>query len=193
MPLDPDYWNARYEDGNTPWDIGGISPQLQLFFNQLESKDLRILIPGAGNAWEAQYLHQAGFQHVYVCDWAAKALDNFKKKAPDFPTDHLLQGDFFQLNWKGDLLIEQTFFCAITPDLRPNYGRKAADLLVDGGRIAGLLFARPFPFEGPPFGGTKEEYISYFEPYFSIDHMAISQHSIRPRLGNELFFHFRKA
>jgi hypothetical protein len=65
-------------------------------------------------------------------------------------------------------------------------------LLADGGKLAGLLFAFPFEQEGPPFGGTKEEYEQLFSPHFDINHLAISEASIKPRAGRELFIELQK-
>ena len=50
------YWTNRYSKAKTGWDIGYPSTPLKTYFDQLENKDLRILIPGAGNAYEAEYL-----------------------------------------------------------------------------------------------------------------------------------------
>lgn len=193
MPeLSPAYWNERYEIQNTPWDIGKVSPPIRRYLDTLSDKSLRILVPGAGNAYEAIYAHQQGFHHVFVCDWAAAAFDHLKAIAPDFPAQHLLVEDFFKLELAVDLILEQTFFCAIDPTLRDQYVEKSAALLTEKGKIAGLLFAQPFPDAGPPFGGTKEEYIEYFSPHFHILEMNKSPHSIPPRLGRELFFEMQK-
>jgi len=194
MPPQSDrhWWNKHYFDKNTPWDIGGIAPPLQAFFDSLSDSNLRILIPGAGKGHEAIYLHRRGFQNVFVCDWATDAFHFLLEEEPEFPEDHLLCSDFFKLNLEVDLLIEQTFFCAIDPSLRPQYAQKAAELLVPGGRLVGLLFANPFPADGPPFGGTKEEYARYFEAYFSFSQFEIASNSIKPRAGNELFINFIK-
>ena len=44
------------------------------------------------------------------------------------------------------LILEQTFFCAITPSLRLNYVMKVYRLVTDGGSLVGLLFNRTFDF-----------------------------------------------
>jgi hypothetical protein len=41
-----------------------------------------------------------------------------------------------------------------------------ANLLNNGGKIAGLLFSRIFEIAGPPFGGTIEEYQELFKEKF---------------------------
>jgi len=62
------YWSKRYEENQTGWDIGYPSTPIKTYVDQLENKDLKILIPGAGNAYEAEYLWQQGFKNVHVLD-----------------------------------------------------------------------------------------------------------------------------
>src|SRR5574337_4276 len=120
--VDQNYWSNRWKTGETKWDIGYPSTPLASFIDTLTDKSMRILIPGCGNAYEAEYLHKKGFQNVYVLDFAAEALEEFSKRVPDFPKEHLLCMDFFALdNLHFDLILEQTFFCAIDPALRKNY------------------------------------------------------------------------
>lgn len=183
-----DYWSSYYKNNNTGWDIGYISTPLKEYIDQLEDKSIRILIPGAGNGYEAEYLYNEGFENVIVCDIASEALENLSKRCPKIPQDHLVLGDFFKLNDKFDLIIEQTFFCALHPSLRVSYVQKMKELLKPEGRLAGLLFDIDFPFNGPPFGGSQEEYLSLFGPEFNIKTMAPSHNSIPPRMGHELFF-----
>jgi hypothetical protein len=188
--LDQSFWENRWVEGNTQWDIGQVSPPLKEIIDSLEDKNIRILIPGAGGAHEVIYLWEHGLKNVFVCDWAISAFENLFQKAPDFPKDQCLVCDFFDLNIEVDLILEQTFFCAIHPSLRPKYAEKTAELLSENGVLTGLFFASNFGFEGPPFGGYKEEYIAYFELYFTIDKIEIANNSILPRQGNELSFKF---
>jgi len=190
--LTPSYWNERYEQQHTPWDIGHVSPPIKRYLDDLNAPSTRILIPGAGSAYEAIYAYRQGFEQVLVCDWAPLAFRYLRQAAPDFPEDHLLITDFFKLDIEVDLIIEQTFFSAIAPSQRPAYVRQAANLLAPKGRVAGLLFAHPFEHEGPPFGGTKAEYEQLFSAHFDILRMDISAHSITPRLGRELFFELQR-
>ncbi len=190
--LTSNYWNERYKMHNTPWDIGYVSPPLKHYLDQLKDQSLRILIPGAGRAYEAVYAYRQGFQQVFVCDWAPAAFEYLKQQAPDFPEAQMLVEDFFELALTVDLILEQTFFSAIEPVRRPDYARKAAELLSNNGKVVGLLFAHPFEHPGPPFGGTKEEYQRIFLPYFRILQMDVSLDSILPRAGRELFFELQK-
>jgi methyl halide transferase len=190
--LNAAFWEEHYAQGHTPWDIGQVSPPIRQYMDSLADKDLLILIPGAGHAHEAAYLHRQGFRRVMVCDWAPSAFKPLLEQTPDFPQEHLLVSDFFELELDADILLEQTFFCAIAPERRPEYARQAARLLKPDGMLAGLLFAEPFEKEGPPFGGTAEEYAGYFAPWFHLERMELCDDSIKPRLGRELFIELKK-
>ncbi|MGB1246092.1 MAG: hypothetical protein ACPG39_00725, partial [Flavobacteriaceae bacterium] len=121
MILDAPYWEGRYASKNTGWDIGDISTPIKEFVDGLSDKSLQVLIPGAGNGHEAIYMREKGFDKVTVLDWSASALNNLKSARPDFPEDHLIKDDFFEHLGQYDLILEQTFFCAIDPKLREKY------------------------------------------------------------------------
>ncbi len=186
MNLDKSYWESRYENNQAGWDAGEITTPLKEYFEQLADKNVSILIPGAGNSYEAEFLHDAGFKNVTVIDLASNPLNNIRKRIPSFPAENLIEGNFFDHNKKHDLIIEQTFFCALDPILRPAYAKKMAELLPSGGKLAGVLFETEFE-GGPPFGGNKEEYLQYFEPFFQIKTLEKCYNSIKPRENRELF------
>ena len=190
--LHKNYWENKYEEKSTGWDIGSISTPLKNYFNQLTSKDLKILIPGAGNSYEAEYLFKEGFKNIDVIDIALQPLQNFKKRTPLFPEENLIQKDFFNSTKKYDLIIEQTFFCSLHPNARSKYVKKMADLLEIEGKLVGLLFDFELTEKGPPFGGSFNEYLDLFSKYFTIKTLEKCYNSIKPRLGRELFFIFEK-
>ena len=186
-------WSIRYKEGRTNWDIGYPVPALQEYFDQVGNKDIKILIPGAGNAYEAEHLYKSGFKNVYVMDWATEPLENLRKRFPDFPDENLLCENFFEHKGEYDIIVEYVFFCAIPPASRADYAKKVCELLKPGGKLVGLLFNDPIDgIEGPPFGGSKEEYIEYFKPYFEIKKYEDAYNSIKPRAGRELFCIFVK-
>ncbi len=191
MLLNKEYWEERYESATTNWDIGEISTPLKAYIDHLKDKNCRILIPGAGNAYELDYLIENGFQNVFVMDYAKHPLDAIIKRNKALEK-HVIQDDFFNHNGTYDLIIEQTFFCALQPSLRSNYVAKMYDLLSKKGKISGLLFNFPLTEEGPPFGGSQEEYINLFSNTFSIKILDIAYNSIKPRANKELFFTFEK-
>ena len=190
--LSEEFWDNQYKNEDIGWDLGEISPPLKSYFDQLSIKDLKILIPGGGNSYEAEYLHNNGFRNVYVIDLSKTALKNIEIRVPSFPTSHLIHRNFFDLEMSFDLIIEQTFFCAIDPKLRPRYTEKASDLLNKKGKIVGLLFDDTFSNDKPPFGGSKIEYLEYFLPYFNILTMEHAYNSHQKRIGSELFLKVQK-
>ena len=190
--FDESYWDNIYKEGNTGWDIGTISTPLKEYFNQLKDTSLKILIPGGGNAYEAEYLYKKGFKNVTIVDISETALNNVQKRVLNFPKSQLIHQDFFEFEGSFDLIIEQTFFCALDSSLRKEYAKKMYALLNPNGKIVGLLFDFPLTSDGPPFGGSKEEYIPYFKPLFNIEILERCYNSISPRAGRELFFKFQK-
>ena len=140
MKLNKEYWEGRYQDRTTRWDLGEIATPIKEYIDQLDNKDIRILIPGGGNSYEAEYFFNKGFKNVYVIDLATSPLNNIKKRIPKFPSSQLIAGNFFNLETTFDLIIEQTFFCALDPDLRPTYVKKINDLLKEKGKLVGLMF-----------------------------------------------------
>lgn len=190
--LDKEFWNNRYKTAQTGWDIGYPSAPLKTFIDTLENKDINILIPGCGRAYEAEYLHLKGFRKVTIIDLSRLALGEFSKRSPSFPKDQLIEGNFFEHKGQYDLIIEQTFFCAIDTNLRKEYVKHTSDLLNKNGKIVGLLFAEEFGNDHPPFGGTKEEYLELFSFHYDIEKMDIASNSIEARKGRELFISLKK-
>ncbi|MEL7340517.1 MAG: SAM-dependent methyltransferase, partial [Bacteroidota bacterium] len=70
---------------------------------------------------------------------------------------------------------------------REAYARKVASLLKPGGKLAGVWFDFPLSESGPPFGGSREEYLPYFTPYFSVQQLERAHNSHPARQGIELF------
>lgn len=185
--LSADYWNQRYINNAVQWDLGTISPPLKPYFDQLSDKGIAILIPGAGNSYEALYLLEQGFTNITVIDIAPAVIQPLQEKYKNQSAIRFILTDFFEWEGKYDLIVEQTFFCALNPDLREKYVAKMASLLSSNGKLVGLLFNRQFE-GGPPFGGDKNAYQVLFEKYFQIVRMEPCYNSVPPRAGTELFF-----
>jgi len=192
MKLNKDYWSSRYQQKNTGWDLGQVSPPIKAYIDQLTDNNIKILIPGGGNSYEAEYLFSQGFKNIFVIDLALEPLNNLLFREPNFPKEQLIQGDFFELEEQFDLVLEQTFFCALPPTYRTDYATKMNNLLKTGGTLSGLIFDTEFEKQGPPYGGSKAEYITYFNPYFKIKTIETCYNSIAPRQDKELFFIFKK-
>ncbi|MGB5820070.1 MAG: methyltransferase domain-containing protein [Saonia sp.] len=191
--LNKSYWEKKYNLADMAWDIGYIATPLRDYIDQLQDKQLKILVPGAGNGYEVEYLVQQGFTHVFVIDIARQPLERIQERLPNFPKHHLIEADFFDFQQTDfDLVLEQTFFCALDPSLRRSYAFKMSQLLKEKGKLVGLLFDFPLTDTGPPFGGSASEYRTLFKDYFSIKILERAYNSIKPRAGTELFFIFEK-
>lgn len=192
IPLGETYWNNQYEAKTTGWDMGEVSPPLKAYIDQLTNKDLRILIPGCGNTYEAEYLLTKGFTNITVVDIAPALVAQLKEKFASSPNIKILLGDFFHLTGEYDLILEQTFFCALNPALRKDYVAKMKELLAPGGKLVGVLFDREFEQQGPPFGGCKCEYEAMFEKDFNFRTFELCNNSFVKRAGTELFINLVK-
>ena len=184
--LDADYWSNRYQQQQTGWDIGYGSTPLVEFLQSIQDKTISILIPGCGNAYEADWLLQNGFTNITVLDISPVLTAALKERFNDQPIN-IITADFFEHQQQYDLILEQTFFCALDPSLRSKYVEHMHQLLKSGGRLVGVLFNRQFD-GGPPFGGTQEEYEPLFSKHLHIKKMELCNNSIPPRKGSELFF-----
>lgn len=189
--LSKDYWNNRYEAEETSWDLKTISPPLKAYIDQLRDKNISILIPGCGSGYEAEYLLKQGFQHVTVIDFAPLVVKKMQTYMSEYQNINIICADFFTHTHQYNLILEQTFFCAINPSLRTKYVQKMSELLTKNGKLVGLLFGVQFP-NNPPFGGSREEYVDLFSNTFNINLLEPCYNSVNPRAGNELFFNFSK-
>jgi methyl halide transferase len=190
--LDENYWSERYEKQQTGWDLGTVSPPLKTYIDQLKDKKQAILIPGCGNAHEVGYLLENNFENISSIDISENPINFIKNKYSEYIENSIFKihhQDFFQHSGTYDLILEQTFFCAIDVSLRANYAKKMAELLRPKGRLVGVLFNCTFN-GGPPFGGSKEEYLSYFESYFDVHTFHPCTNSVSVR--NELFINLIK-
>jgi len=189
--LDQDYWDKQYTSNATGWDLGKVSPPIKEYVDTLKDKNISILIPGCGNSHEAEYLLSQGFTNITLIDIAPTLVENLQKKFKNYPNIKIVLGDFFAHQGKYDLIIEQTFFCALPPTMREKYVVEMHKILKEKGLLVGLLFDKTFE-SGPPFGGSKAEYEQLFKDYFEFEIMETCHNSIAPRANSELFIELQK-
>ena len=191
LPLDQIYWDNQYQANAVGWDLGQVSPPIKTYIDTINNKEAKILIPGCGNTYEAEYLLQQGFTNVTVIDIAPTLVENLKQKFANNKNITIILGDFFEHHDKYDFIIEQTFFCALPPIMRQKYVWKMNQLLSDYGKLVGLLFNREFEVS-PPFGGSLKEYELLFFKAFTFNFISLAENSIPSRANTELFFEFQK-
>ena len=187
--MEKNYWNNRYLKNQTGWDIGAAAPALTGYLHQFRNKNSAVLIPGCGNAHEALFLIEQGFTNITLLDIAPDLVKRLEEKfKTNIPSPlKIINQNFFEHEEKYDLILEQTFFCALPPALRRNYVHKMYELLNPGGKLVGLLFNRSFE-GGPPFGGNEKEYRELLAEKFILKTMIPAYNSIEPRMNSELFF-----
>ena len=92
--LDDGYWTERYAEKKTGWDIGNPSTPLKEYIDKLKDTSLKILIPGCGNAYEAEYLLQKGFTDLTLIDISELLVNKLKQKFSG-KTVQIIHKDFF--------------------------------------------------------------------------------------------------
>jgi len=193
-PLDSKYWNTRYQTKKTAWDIGYAAPAIVTWLLTLKTNNpLKIAIPGAGNAYEAEHLFKLYPQHqVYIFDIADEPLQAFSTRLPQFPKSQILKANVLQLGKSFDsffdVIIEHTFFCALHPNLRTRYFKCMLRYLKPGGTLVGLWFNDFFNALEPPFGAHKHEYLKLIPSEFKIEIFETCYNSIPARQHREWGF-----
>jgi methyl halide transferase len=182
-------WQRHYDEGDLGWDLGQVAPP---FVRLLESKSIlpgKTLIPGCGRGHEVIYLVENGFE-VTAVDYSSGAVDHLKSTVEERKLKcKVLHMDFFGIssdhNGVYDLLIEQTFFCAISPEQRSSYVSTVARVLKQGGMLAGLFYHTGEKEGGPPFNTTREDILKHFSDSFEIRELSKAEDSAEQRKDKE--------
>lgn len=155
-----DFWQQRFENGQTGWDRGAASPQLLRWLDQGALQPCRIAVPGCGSGWELVELARRGFEVVGI-DYAAAAVERARALCAEQGVDVAVeQADV--LRWapaaRFDAVYDQTCLCALHPDHWTAYAARLHDWLVPGGTLWALLMQVQRPaalaegrIEGPPY------------------------------------------
>lgn len=159
------FWQARYQEGETPWDLGGPSPAVLVLVHRYFPSAGRVLIPGCGRGHEALYLAERGF-HVTAVDWVPEPLAHLRHKAREHGLDiEVSHVNAFELpplyDGTFDVFLEQTFFGAIEPSLYSNYEALAYRALRPGGQLLGVFMEVPWK-GGPPYHCPADLVLSKF-------------------------------
>ena len=162
---DVEFWDSRYREGRTPWDFQGVPVALTRWIAAAPSGG-SALIPGCGSGYEVRAFADAGWD-VTAIDYAPTAVDR-ARRALGVLGDKVLLADFFAHDFgcrRFDVIYERTFLCALAPALWPTYGRRLAELLVDGGTLIGTFFYGTNE-DPPPHPLTAEAADAVLGPHF---------------------------
>lgn len=190
-----DYWEQRYQAGDTSWEKGEPSPGLLDFL--AANPDLKrgtVAVPGCGTGHDVRAFARAGFES-FGFDIAPSAITLAREKTQaaglraEFQISDFLREEPPQ---KFDWLFEHTLFCAIQPHERSDYVRAVLRWLKPGGNYLAVNYLVPPDRQGPPFTTSRDEQWQRFSPGFDL--MAEwTPRSFPNRTGLELMFWWRRA
>jgi 2-polyprenyl-3-methyl-5-hydroxy-6-metoxy-1,4-benzoquinol methylase len=88
-----EHWEERYRKGETPWDTGHPSTELQRVVREEKIKPCRAIELGCGTGTNAVWLAQQGFD-VTAVDLSSLAIDQAKARAAQAGVSvHFVAGD----------------------------------------------------------------------------------------------------
>ncbi|RMG17721.1 MAG: methyltransferase domain-containing protein [Deltaproteobacteria bacterium] len=197
-------WEARWQAGQTPWDLGGSPPVLEARAESLPGG--RVLVPGCGAGWDVLTLARPD-REVVGLDLSPTARRLFERIRAErgIPPERarVETGDFFSFEPEApfDLVFDYTFFCALPPERREAWAEKMYRLLRPGGTLITLVFPvrEPKwpprgcdPEAGPPFPVHPDLYRAHLAPFFEEEEMSKVTHSAPGREGKEWWGRWRR-
>ena len=197
-----EFWEQRYQEGRTGWDLGGPTPVFATFLESPDATQLvppgKILVVGCGKGHDVLLFARHGFDALGV-DFAPSAVQLGVRAAQQAGVSdkaRFEQADIFDLPARYpahfDYILERAGYCAIDPRDRQRYVETAAALLKPGGRILAQFFLGPQTRPGrPPFATTVDELKTSFAPHFEIERLDTPHQGELP--GADLFGILRRA
>ena len=181
-------WQQHYDEDDLGWDLGQVAPP---FVNLFESKTIfpgKTLVPGCGRGHEVIFLAENGFE-VTAVDFSLGAINHLQPTIQERKLKcEILHMNFFEMdavhNEAFDMVIEQTFFCAISPEQRTSYVSTVARALKQGGMLAGLFY-HTGEDGGPPYNTTREDIVKHFSDSFEIRQLTKAEDSAEKRKNKE--------
>ncbi|HZH08188.1 MAG TPA: methyltransferase domain-containing protein [Lautropia sp.] len=165
---DVDFWQGKFDARTTPWDRGGVSPQMEEWVRTGQLAPLRrdqaqggsepgtatrVLVPGCGSGHEVAMLAERGFD-VTAVDFAPAAIERTRerlrgllqsKSGSQVARVEVVEADLltYEPEERFDAIYEQTCLCALYPDHWRHYADKLFGWLQPGGRLFALFMQSP--------------------------------------------------
>jgi SAM-dependent methyltransferase len=189
-PLSPQFWDERFERAFTPWERGGVSLALRRFV-AAATRPLVALVPGCGTAHELALMCEAGWDATAI-DFSPEAVARARALAGPW-AGRIVQADFFAYAPARplDLVYEQAFLCALPRARRPDVARRWAELLRQGGLLAGYFYFDDAE-KGPPFGIARDALDALLTPAFECIVDEAVEDSIPVFAGKERWMVWRR-
>jgi SAM-dependent methyltransferase len=188
-----DYWEARYQAGDMPWEKGAPSPGLVDFLAAHRGLTGQTVgVPGCGTGHDVREWVKGGFE-AFGFDLSPSAIRLSRERTlaaglhAEFRlADFLRDEPPFLFDW----IFEHTLFCAIDPADRELYGSAVRRWLKPDGQYLAVNYLIP-DRDGPPFGTTREELRGRFAPHFELLAEWVPR-SYPNRTGRERMWWWRK-
>jgi SAM-dependent methyltransferase len=133
----PEFWDTRYRGGVTPWDAGGVPPQLTRWLKR--HPKARVLVPGCGAGYEVRAFAEHGHD-VTAIEFSEAALEAAQRELGPL-AERVRQADFFSLAAAPyDVVYERAFLCALPRRTWQRGAACTAALVRPGGELAGFFF-----------------------------------------------------
>jgi|TARA_B100000809_G_scaffold126640_1_gene124850 SAM-dependent methyltransferase len=167
-------WQRHYEENDLGWDLGQVAPPFVKLWQEEKLPLGKVLVPGCGRGHEVVFLAENGFD-VTAIDFSSGAVTYLKNALKKRNLEgRILHQDFFSLDESHegvyDLVLEQTFFCAISPKQRRDYVLNVSRILKPGGILVGLFYHTDEQ-GGPPYNTTREDIEMHFSKKFEIQEL----------------------
>ena len=161
------HWDQlwRKEGGLTKgsrFDTAGVSRPLAAELkqrNHAERAGMSALVPGCGRAYDALALADHGFRSVVAIDLspaacAAAQLEIDTSSAGSSAVRDCIEvvcGDFFDMDGSYDFIWDNTFLCALEPEVRDRWAKQMKALIAPGGELITCVFPIGAREGGPPY------------------------------------------
>ena len=187
-------WEMRWQTKQTQWDLGGVTPALKEELDKMQHPGGDALVPGCGAAYDLSAV-ASQYDSVTGIDLAASAVDIAKEVNKENDKVSVVLGNFFEHDFGSkqfDFIFDYTFFCAIPPKMREDWGKRMGKLVKPGGKLLTLVFpineneAFNPECQGPPFPVSIAYYEKVLTPHgFTKVSVRQSDASVGPRREKE--------
>lgn len=186
--MNPDFWHARWRQGQIGWHEAEVNVQLSEYWPRLGvGPGARVFVPLCGKSLDLLWLASEGHRVLGVeisplavdAFFAENALSPEVTDRPPFRRFRegeveILCGDFFDLaaTWVADItgVFDRGSLIAFPPGMRPRYAEHLLRLIGSDARI--LLITLEYDqaeMSGPPFSVLESEVRDLFRGRFDID------------------------
>lgn len=174
------FWDKRYAEGVTPWDLGHVPPRLLAYLDANHGRGATVFVPGCGTGYEVAALSESGYvpdavdispQAVAIAQATMKAHAHF-----------IRLGDFFSESTVANTLYERAFLCALPRRMWPQYAQAINQRVLSGGRVFGFFYVGA-EAGGPPFAISEERLLQMFYRFECVEDERVDD---MPAFGGKL-------